>query len=143
MHDAIPYVWSEQHGTKIQLVGRVNPQWEIAVVEGDAERGRRAVLYHDGIWVHAALTMNWPRALAVVRRGLATELEVAAVQAELQPKAYRRPPPRHGAEACPIDRILVSGHGEDLVVLDGDVALFEKRIVVLDNTPPRYLVYPV
>lgn len=91
VHDAIPYVWSEQHGTKIQLVGRVNPQWEIAVVEGDAERGRRAVLYHDGIWVHAALTMNWPQALAVVRRGLATELEVAAVQAELQPKAFRRP----------------------------------------------------
>lgn len=39
--------------------------------------------------------------------------------------------------------ILVSGHCEDVVVLDGETALFEKRIVVLDNTPPRYLVYPV
>ncbi|WP_300016587.1 FAD-dependent oxidoreductase [Pseudonocardia sp.] len=89
VHDAIPYFWSDQHGTRVELVGRVNPQWEIAVVEGDA--GRRAVLYHDGIWVHAALTMNWPRALALVRRGLATELEVAAVQAELQQAAS----PRH------------------------------------------------
>ena len=39
--------------------------------------------------------------------------------------------------------ILVSGHCEDLVVLDGEVALFEKRVEVLDNTPPRYLVHPV
>lgn len=45
--------------------------------------------------------------------------------------------------AVPNRPILVSGHCDDLVVLDGDVALFEKRIVVLDNTPPRYLVYPV
>ncbi|AEV73697.1 small subunit of phenylpropionate dioxygenase [Mycolicibacterium rhodesiae NBB3] len=39
--------------------------------------------------------------------------------------------------------ILVSGHSEDVVVLEHETALFQQRFVVLDNTPPRYLVYPV
>jgi anthranilate 1,2-dioxygenase small subunit len=39
--------------------------------------------------------------------------------------------------------ILISGHCDDIVVLDGATALFESRFVVVDNIPPRYLVYPV
>ncbi|AKK27874.1 MULTISPECIES: aromatic-ring-hydroxylating dioxygenase subunit beta [Mycobacteriaceae] len=39
--------------------------------------------------------------------------------------------------------ILVSGHCDDIVVLHGATALFESRFVVVDNIPPRYLVYPV
>lgn len=39
--------------------------------------------------------------------------------------------------------ILLSGHCEDVVILDGEHAVFEKKFVVVDNTPPRYLVYPV
>ncbi|RDH74253.1 hypothetical protein DVS77_32595 [Mycolicibacterium moriokaense] len=39
--------------------------------------------------------------------------------------------------------ILVSGYSEDVVVLDDETALFQQKFVVVDNTPPRYLVYPV
>jgi anthranilate 1,2-dioxygenase small subunit len=39
--------------------------------------------------------------------------------------------------------ILASGHTEDVVVFDDETAKFQQRFVVLDNTPPRYLVYPV
>jgi anthranilate 1,2-dioxygenase small subunit len=38
---------------------------------------------------------------------------------------------------------LVSGYSEDVVVLGDETALFQQKFVVVDNTPPRYLVYPV
>lgn len=39
--------------------------------------------------------------------------------------------------------LLASGHYEDRVRVLGAAALFERRCVFLDNTPPRYLIYPL
>ncbi|GAA5120095.1 FAD/NAD(P)-binding oxidoreductase [Haloechinothrix salitolerans] len=90
-HDRMPYFWSDQHGAKIQTVGHVDPSWKALVVPGD--RGlRRAVLHHDGIWVHSALAVNWPQALAVIRRGLDTELEVDQARRQLEELSGRRVP---------------------------------------------------
>lgn len=35
VHDAVPYVWSDQLGSRLQVYGRVRPQDEMRVVHGD------------------------------------------------------------------------------------------------------------
>jgi 3-phenylpropionate/trans-cinnamate dioxygenase ferredoxin reductase subunit len=37
VHDAVPYVWSDQLGTRLQVHGRVRPQDEVRVVHGDLD----------------------------------------------------------------------------------------------------------
>lgn len=44
-HDEVPYVWSDQFGVKLQLVGRSGP--DIAVVDGDLASDRWVVAYGD------------------------------------------------------------------------------------------------
>ncbi|MGH3326403.1 MAG: NAD(P)/FAD-dependent oxidoreductase [Streptomycetales bacterium] len=66
-HAGLPYFWSDQQGAKIQLVGHVDPGCGVDIVRGDAKRRRVAVLYREGDALRAALTVNWPRALAAAR----------------------------------------------------------------------------
>jgi NADPH-dependent 2,4-dienoyl-CoA reductase/sulfur reductase-like enzyme len=35
VHDSVPYVWSDQLGSRLQVYGRVRPQDEVRVVHGD------------------------------------------------------------------------------------------------------------
>jgi NADPH-dependent 2,4-dienoyl-CoA reductase/sulfur reductase-like enzyme len=37
VHDSVPYVWSDQLGSRLQVYGRVRPQDEVRVVHGDLE----------------------------------------------------------------------------------------------------------
>ena len=58
--DAVPYFWSDQHGTKFQLVGTSGPGDEVAIVEGDvADNKFVAAFGRDGTIV-GALCVNWP-----------------------------------------------------------------------------------
>jgi NADPH-dependent 2,4-dienoyl-CoA reductase/sulfur reductase-like enzyme len=37
VHDSVPYVWSDQLGSRLQVYGRVRPQDEVRVVHGDLD----------------------------------------------------------------------------------------------------------
>jgi 3-phenylpropionate/trans-cinnamate dioxygenase ferredoxin reductase subunit len=64
----VPYFWSDQYGTKIQLVGDPLPGDEVRVVEGSAEERRFVAVYgRDGRLV-AALAFARPRHLMMYRK---------------------------------------------------------------------------
>lgn len=57
---AVPYFWSDQHGTKFQLVGTSGPGDDVVVVEGSIEDQKFVAAFgRDGIVV-GALCVNWP-----------------------------------------------------------------------------------
>jgi 3-phenylpropionate/trans-cinnamate dioxygenase ferredoxin reductase component len=65
---SIPYFWSDQFGTKIQLAGRALPGDTVRVVDGSVEEGRFVALYgREGRFV-AALGFNRPRLVMQYRR---------------------------------------------------------------------------
>ncbi|MEE1789324.1 FAD-dependent oxidoreductase [Streptomyces sp. BE308] len=64
------FVWSDQYGGKIALLGRPEPGDEAAVVRAEGPRRRFAVAYLRGGRPCAALTVNWPKALLAARRSL-------------------------------------------------------------------------
>ncbi len=65
------FVWSDQYGGKITLLGRPGPGQETDVVRSEGPRRRFAVAYRRGARLEAVLTVNWPKALLVARRSLA------------------------------------------------------------------------
>jgi NADPH-dependent 2,4-dienoyl-CoA reductase/sulfur reductase-like enzyme len=76
--DPVPYrheffVWSDQYGGKITLLGRPDPGDEVDVVRADGPRRRFAVAYRRGARLGAVLTVNWPKALVVARRSMAAQ----------------------------------------------------------------------
>ncbi|MEV6958265.1 FAD-dependent oxidoreductase [Streptomyces sp. NPDC051207] len=66
------FVWSDQYGGKITLLGRPGPGDETDVVRAGGPRRRFAVAYRRGARLTAVLTVNWPKALVVARRSMAT-----------------------------------------------------------------------
>jgi NADPH-dependent 2,4-dienoyl-CoA reductase/sulfur reductase-like enzyme len=48
VHDALPYVWTDQLGARLQVFGQVRPQDELRVVFGDLEGSFVAVTGGDG-----------------------------------------------------------------------------------------------
>ena len=70
--DVVPYVWSDQHGTKLQLVGLPGPSDEIQVLHGTPGEGKWLAAYgRDGRLV-AALGAGRPAQVMRMRRRLAT-----------------------------------------------------------------------
>lgn len=65
------FVWSDQYGGKITLLGRPDPGDDVTVVRGAGPLRRFAVAYRRGARLGAALTVNWPKALVAARRSLA------------------------------------------------------------------------
>jgi hypothetical protein len=57
---AVPYFWSDQHGTKFQLVGTSAPGDEVGVVEGDVGAGKFVATYTRDGTIVGALCVNWP-----------------------------------------------------------------------------------
>jgi len=49
VHDALPYVWTDQLGARLQVFGQVRPQDELRVVFGDLEGSFVAVTGGDGL----------------------------------------------------------------------------------------------
>ena len=63
----VPYFWSDQYDTKIQVIGHPRPDAEVVVVDGSLSSGRFVALYgHDGSLV-AALGFGRPRQLMAYR----------------------------------------------------------------------------
>ncbi|MGP4019304.1 NAD(P)/FAD-dependent oxidoreductase [Saccharopolyspora sp. 5N708] len=81
-HTDVPYFWSDQHGLKIQLVGRVGAEDHVEL----RRAGNRTIaLYSAAGQLTAAVTLGWPRALATCRRLLREGADLAAALAALEP----------------------------------------------------------
>jgi NADPH-dependent 2,4-dienoyl-CoA reductase/sulfur reductase-like enzyme len=64
----VPYFWSDQYDTKIQLVGHPRPDDEVRVVRGSIEEARFVALYGHRGQLRAALAFSSPRPLMAYRR---------------------------------------------------------------------------
>jgi 3-phenylpropionate/trans-cinnamate dioxygenase ferredoxin reductase subunit len=69
-HEAVPYVWTEQLGARVQVFGRVRPQDELRVVHGDLDGDFVAVTGGDGL-LQGAVGFGAVRQLMPFRKLLA------------------------------------------------------------------------
>ncbi len=67
VHDAVPYVWTEQLGGRLQVFGRIRPQDELRVVHGDLDGAFVALSGGDGV-LQAAAGMGMVKQLMGYRR---------------------------------------------------------------------------
>ena len=67
----VPFFWSDQYRTKIQMLGLPGPDDEVVVVAGSVEDGRVVALYRRGDRLRAALGFSQPRLLMTYRSLLA------------------------------------------------------------------------
>ena len=78
------FVWSDQYGGKITLLGRPGPDDTCTLVRTEGPRRRFAAVYrHDGD-LTAVLTVNWPKALVAARRAMADPAGAEDVVATLK-----------------------------------------------------------
>jgi 3-phenylpropionate/trans-cinnamate dioxygenase ferredoxin reductase subunit len=78
----IPYFWSDQYGTKIQLLGHPNPDDDVDMVEGSVEEGKWLALYHhDGV-VSGIVTLANPRGLMLSRELLEEPTTIASARSD-------------------------------------------------------------
>jgi NADPH-dependent 2,4-dienoyl-CoA reductase/sulfur reductase-like enzyme len=70
-YDPVPFFWSDQYSTKIQVIGLPGPEDEVVVVEGSVEEGKLVALYRRGDRLRAALAFSRPRHLMAYRPLLA------------------------------------------------------------------------
>lgn len=66
-----PYFWSDQHGLKLQFVGRAEPEDEVLVLEGSFEEERFVVAYGRAGRLVGALTMRRPARVMALQRQIA------------------------------------------------------------------------
>lgn len=62
-YEPVPFFWSDQYGTKIQMVGVPSADDEVEVVDGALADGRFAALYHRAGLLTGALAFSMPRQL--------------------------------------------------------------------------------
>jgi 3-phenylpropionate/trans-cinnamate dioxygenase ferredoxin reductase subunit len=71
VHDPLPYFWSEQYCSRLQVAGDVPAGAEAHVVEGDPQARRFVALLGPADAPVAALGWDTPKAFSRLRRGLA------------------------------------------------------------------------
>jgi hypothetical protein len=64
----VPYFWSDQHGVKIQLAGRIRPGDEVRVVDGAVSERRFVALFGREGRLAAALGFGRPRLVMQYRK---------------------------------------------------------------------------
>jgi len=69
VYEPIPYFWSDQYQTKIQMVGRTGP--DVAVVDGSLDDDRFVAVYGSGGRLVGALSFNRPARLMAWRAKIA------------------------------------------------------------------------
>ena len=70
-YDPVPFFWSDQYQTKIQMIGLPGPDDEVVVVEGSVDEGKLVALYRRGDRLRAVLAFSQPRQLMAYRPLLA------------------------------------------------------------------------
>ncbi|MGB8941287.1 MAG: FAD-dependent oxidoreductase [Streptomyces sp.] len=74
----LPYFWSDQYGSRIQFAGRRRPDDTVRLLEGSPEEGSFLAAYEREGRTTAVLGVDRPRPFMRMRRGLLTEVPVAA-----------------------------------------------------------------
>lgn len=72
---SVPWFWSDQYGSKIQMVGRAGDGDEAVVVEGALDEERFVVLFRRGDRCTAAVGLNRPRHIMQARMAMAGSLD--------------------------------------------------------------------
>ena len=67
-YEATPYFWSDQHGLKLQFVGRTEPGDDVEMIEGSIEEERFVAAYGRGGRLVAALGMRRPARVMALQR---------------------------------------------------------------------------
>lgn len=81
---SVPYVWSDQHDWRIQIVGRTHDATECINFGDPSTDHRLAALYGRDGWLAGAVVVNWPRALLACRRALRDGSSLRAVASGLR-----------------------------------------------------------
>ena len=83
-HVKAPYFWSDQHGTKIQMVGRISPEDRVQMFRFTTSTGDRDVALYsrDGAF-SAAVVLGWPRAVVACRQAWERGDDLAVVHDRL------------------------------------------------------------
>jgi phthalate 3,4-dioxygenase ferredoxin reductase subunit len=82
VEQSVEYVWSDLYDWKTQVIGRPTDGSRAETVGGfDGAKTKAAVLYVDahGVLI-GALTVNWPRAMLLLRRAIAQRSDVRAAR---------------------------------------------------------------
>ncbi len=70
-YEPVPFFWSDQYATKIQMIGLPRGDDEVVVVSGSGEEGKMIALYRSGDRLGAVLTLSQPAKLMGYRPLLA------------------------------------------------------------------------
>lgn len=70
-YDPVPFFWSDQYTTKIQMIGLPNSEDEVVIVSGSGDEGKLVALYRSGDRLGAVLTFSQPAKLMGYRPLLA------------------------------------------------------------------------
>jgi NADPH-dependent 2,4-dienoyl-CoA reductase/sulfur reductase-like enzyme len=70
-YDPVPFFWSDQYSTKLQMIGLPDADDEVVVVSGSAEEGKLIALYRSGDRLGGVLTLSQPAKLMGYRPLLA------------------------------------------------------------------------
>ncbi len=69
--DPVPFFWSDQYATKIQMIGLPDADDEVVVVSGSGEEGKMIALYRSGDRLGGVMTLSQPAKLMGYRPLLA------------------------------------------------------------------------
>jgi 3-phenylpropionate/trans-cinnamate dioxygenase ferredoxin reductase subunit len=82
-YSPVPYFWSDQYDTKIQVIGHPRPDDEVVVVDGSLDERRFVALYgHEGT-LSAAVGFSRPRQLMGFRPLLEARVSLDEARAQL------------------------------------------------------------
>ena len=138
-YDPVPFFWSDQYETKIQVIGLPGPDDEVVVVEGSVEEGKLVALYRRGDRLRAALAFSRPRQLMAYRPLLAAGASFDEALAAVP--VLRRPARSRTGSA--VDRPEPAGEGQgrgDLVGRRLDAAVgvpLDQPVVAARSRPAR------
>ena len=82
-YSSVPYFWSDQYDTKIQVIGHPRPDDEIIVVDGSLDERRFVALYGRAGKLTAALGFSRPRQLMGFRPLLEAQVSLDEARAHL------------------------------------------------------------
>ena len=101
-YDPVPFFWSDQYTTKIQMIGLPAADDEVVVVSGSGSEGKMVALYRSGDRLGGVLTISQPAKLMGYRpllaAGASFDEALAHARADLDP---RRPDGAAGVPTGP------------------------------------------
>ncbi len=80
----LPYVWSDQYDTKIQVLGRVSGEDDVRVAAGSVDDGRFVATYERGGRLRGVVGFSWARAVMSFRPLLDEAATSDAVRAHVE-----------------------------------------------------------